>query len=512
MGIEIAPLSIGHMLDTEDSNLDKMIENAYSLQEQIQAFIDDSALQGAAYDSTKVYYRSVHLPMIRGFILYAEEKILENAQYRNRVQTYWGGESHVSEDKLTEQRNRIIRLRQSVEELPILSSYVWVLNRMELMIKERIDDIYEYVQVTNPLYSGGNIELLLGHLEQGRRCMGAVTYHADTKTFQMGPLNLSWATAITDFDQQKYEKMARKRYGDYLNAHPGDLDKLVIILRYEDAHPQAVEKIDTFLKPLDTQDIIGIKFIVYSAQEPYRGLWIKYLDQYNIVDTKNSGVFVSGDNTLTFDVTADRNDKRGSYYTFFHECGHAIDYFSGGKNYFTDSFKDKNGNNLTSYIYQDVENNFNVCIGDLFQNDSSFSNWSKSEQEAARQTVINNLLNDRIIGLGDSNAQTLQDLLIDKYEILLKDAVNNCPSDIYGGATNNIIVGDYGHKDIDANGTTYWFKADGSLRRDPNKECFAEWYSHKILQNDSNLTSIETYLPESEQFMNKIISELGENP
>ena len=152
MGIEISPQAIKVQLKKEDTNLREMIGNAYTLQERIQRFIDNQNLQGETYDSVKTYYNEVHLPVIRGFICYAEEKINGNATYRGYVGSYWGEEFQVSEDKLVESLNKAKRLRIFVEDKPIISNYKDTLWNLEAIFDRRIQKIYDYINLTNLEY------------------------------------------------------------------------------------------------------------------------------------------------------------------------------------------------------------------------------------------------------------------------------------------------------------------------------------------------------------------------
>lgn len=57
---------------------------------------------------------------------------------------------------------------------------------------------------------------------------------------------------------------------------------------------------------------------MYTADEPYRTLSMKYLDRFTIAST-NAEIqrFISFEDIIEINISENRNDPRGSYYTFF---------------------------------------------------------------------------------------------------------------------------------------------------------------------------------------------------
>lgn len=129
---------------------------------------------------------------------------------------------------------------------------------------------------------------------------------------------MGWATEVT---KRIYIKKAQKEYKEYLEKYPDDLDKIIAIIRYEELHPEYVKTTNKFLSPLELKDKVEIKFIIYTADAPYRLLCLKYMNEFEIVSISESGVFNSGKNTLIFDVLEDRTNPRGKYYTFSTRWG-----------------------------------------------------------------------------------------------------------------------------------------------------------------------------------------------
>jgi len=311
-------------------------------------------------------------------------------------------------------------------------------------------------------------------------------------------------------EQRLIDSFYSTEYARYYIDNPAERSAVMAVIKYElTMTGDDVNKVNNFLEPLDTMDEIQIKYLAYSADEPYRSLWIRYLDQFEIVDTAHSGVFTSGSNTLAFDLAADRNNPRGSYYTFFHECGHAIDYFYGlenGSAWYSTSYTNGDGRTLSECNRLDVENNLNQAIDDFFANNPTYSQWSDDDKKSAHNAIVSNLMNYNLNKDNLTSDQlALQQELADQYSLNLRGADNESASDIYGGVTNMVLAGSWG------NSPGYWVNSDGSVNRTTNKESFAEYYGRIITtepQKSNGMDSIETYLPESRSCMDDMFDSM----
>ena len=124
--------------------------------------------------------------------------------------------------------------------------------------------------------------------------------------------------------------------------NPTNQDKDKLIDNYEKNHILHKLILEDFLnsdgaKGLTEDDIRNIKYLVYTADEPYRSLYLNSLLKFRIRTINGSGGYYmpwsqgieqTGEegHTVTYtypDCFAD--DPRGPYTVFFHECGHAID-------------------------------------------------------------------------------------------------------------------------------------------------------------------------------------------
>src|SRR5699024_8685955 len=161
-----------------------------------------------------------------------------------------------------------------------------------------------------------------------------------------------------------------------------------------------------------------------------------------------------------FNIAEDREDSRGEYYTFFHEIGHAIDYYYGVDNrensldgikevfgnysYFSDNFE-VDGKSLNDHIYQDAENNFRTEL-----------------KKEMTDNVTENLMNqDRNHRKLTNEEKSLQQEIVILFKEELEGPDHNTVSDIYGGVTNRVIEGSYYHEE------DYWINKWGVRKREP---------------------------------------------
>lgn len=296
-----------------------------------------------------------------------------------------------------------------------------------------------------------------------------------------------------------------------------------------------MDQTNEFLSPLEEQDIVEIKFLMYTAEEPYRTLAMKYLDRFEVVlitpeiraekETDSNGFFTHSENAIYLDIAELRSDSRGNYYTVFHEVAHAFDYYYGQDNkdileemmkkdgkefdestFFTDGYK-IDGKTLAERMYEDAGNNFRMELTKELES-SDYDDYSSNEKRQMVENVTNNLLEqNKLVETLSKEEIELQKVLDRRYRVdLLLGSDHNTASDVYGGVTNRIIEGSYWHDE------DYWLNDDGTRKREPNKEGFAEYYGRVMSSTGEDrpgIRSIEKFLPGSKQHMDKIIDLMG---
>lgn len=86
---------------------------------------------------------------------------------------------------------------------------------------------------------------------------------------------------------------------------------------------------------------------------------------------------------------------------------------------------------------------------------------------------------------------------------------HNSPSDVYGGLSNNVLKGGYGHPDDYYDGA--WDVTNNDYYN-PVKEVWAQWFSYKMTGNEQMIAMEEEYFPATTELMEEFAEyEFGEN-
>lgn len=267
-------------------------------------------------------------------------------------------------------------------------------------------------------------------------------------------------------------------------------DKLEYIRIFETYNQEFVEELNSLLDVLSEEEIAVIKYYIYTAEEPYRSIYLENL-KYSIGNTSGSdtGFFRPGNNTINVDMAEEPNNPRGPYTTYFHESGHAIDYnYNDDGSYYSVTYKNAKGETLIDAIYKDVSNNVRSSIS-LYTND-----------EKTIENVFDYIMNgdktkyDSLTKAEKNILKSVQSY----YESAMSGAVNEAASDVYGGMTCNIIHGSYGHWN-----DGYW-KSNGQYTMSQSKELWAEYYSYCATGNESSLESLTKYFPNARRFLDEM--------
>jgi len=284
---------------------------------------------------------------------------------------------------------------------------------------------------------------------------------------------------------------------------------------YENLNPEDAEKMDKLFKKMANDkyddystDIQNIKYIVYTADEPYGSVFLEYIDDIKIgdYDYDDGEHFRSFSNKIFIDINNENNganNPRGPYATFFHEIGHGIDDVSEKKydlNFFnsedakdyytTDTYKNDNGQTLQEVACQDVRDA-------IYNKVDEVTNFSMSE------AGINNIT-DRLMGPSTPHDYYRSILsVVVKKKLNLSGPDNTLASDVYGGFTDNKMRGGYGH-DKD-----YWYDSNGESLGKESKEFFAEGFSSAMIGNQSAINSQKENFPEAYDMFTDMVEEIN---
>ena len=276
-----------------------------------------------------------------------------------------------------------------------------------------------------------------------------------------------------------------------------DQDKDEFIRIYEIYNVETKKKLDNLLSKLTEEQIREVKYILYTADEPYRSIYLNELESYTIgnVSGSDTGFFRPFDNTINVDIIAEPTNPRGPYTTFFHESGHALDYnFYNDGNFYSLTYRNSEGQSLMDVIYEDVRNDVRKTIARYTKD--------KNTQE--------DLLN-YIMGAGSIDVNTLSEkekqllqYIQAYYKKDMYGAQNESCSDVYGGVTNNIISGQYGHWS-----DTYWYDSKGNPTGSQAKELWAEYYSYCMTGNEEALENLREHFPNAAKFLDEMAESMA---
>ncbi len=501
---QIQRQSMNHMCIEIIQGMEKAIQS-------IDRFRGTMLLRGQSYDSAKNFMAQTHRPLAQGIIYLCEELIRQNDRYPEAFQSEVAATDVVEQEVLgqIQQIDNLIRQTEALEEtLPLARSMTGILYNMKRGLEDKLNRLHTFNASSSSNYETAlelaqNVATGIAELQNGNG------FNSASGTFSTKGMNMDWAGRIDDIH---YTRKAEEHYGEYLRNNPDDLEKVMEVLKYEDQHPDHAQKTDNFLDPLETQDILGIKYLMYTAEEPYRTLTLEYLDRFEITSTTDSGVFYPSDNAITFNVENDRVNDRGAYFTFFHELGHAIDYYSGADQgmdgYYTNSFT-IDGQNLSDRMYDDVENRIRTDL-EAELNQEAYQHLNEED----KVNMVNNIADEFIyrgpsdFALTSEEEELYETIRVQLSDELRTDAHHNA-SDIYGGATVNEIIGKWGHHNA-----SYWIDDNGERVREPNMEGFASYYGSIMIEEgefrDEQLESVDVYLPESREFMDEILESMNE--
>lgn len=303
-----------------------------------------------------------------------------------------------------------------------------------------------------------------------------------------------------------------------------DVDKRKVVDAFEDLHPDYQAKINELLasgsvNTLTETDILNIKFLAYTTEEPFRSIYLNHIDKYEIGTTMviddegniGGSYYQYSTNTINFGEDPFWTDPRGPYTTFFHESGHATDYQYADGNLSLPMTMSYEAQKLQQAIENDVYNDIRNTI------------MTEIEKESAGiEGIAENIDVDKILNTyryGQTNVQLNADearikKMVDMYyKSDLAGAVNEAASDVYGGVTNLAIDAGFGHRPNKKKGQTidtytYWYK-NGKPTYAQSKELWAEYFSYKMTGNEAALESLRRHFPTAITVLDEIAQKMG---
>lgn len=273
-----------------------------------------------------------------------------------------------------------------------------------------------------------------------------------------------------------------------------DMDEFIRI--YEVGNRELTVKIDKLLSKLSEEERRRIKYFIYTAEEPYKSIYLNQLESYKIGHTSgdDTGYFSPNNNKINVDMTVEPGNPRGPYTTYFHESGHAIDYnYNDDGSYYSLTYRNAEGKSLQDVIYEDVRNNVQEVVG-MYTTDPEMT-----------KNIVNYIMGGRSVELSALSPleQQIYNSVSYYYRNEMAGGVNEACSDVYGGVTNNLIVGGFAHypKDGNYDNYTYWYDKNGNATGNQSMELWAEFYSYAATGNEANMESLREHFPNAYEFL-----------
>lgn len=319
--------------------------------------------------------------------------------------------------------------------------------------------------------------------------------------------------------------------------------KNCIIDDFERNYPEYKNAMDTMLSTgdpnkLEKEDMLNIKYIAYTAPEPYRTIYLANLNLcvfYCIYDEKVQENVKNGYSSEERKIVirnmsqAFMNNPRTPYMTIFHESGHAIDHMISGvdgayftENYITssselDAVKKSIGKEevtLQDAIYYDVYNSIEKQIKHGKALDDEKTNGEILDEESIERILDSFQGDTEETIMLTSEESTVKNEVLKYYSNEFKKNENVLALDIYRSMTNGVIdVLDSESDDTQAkigHEEEYWSNEDGSSNNNQSKELWAEYFASCMTDNKTSLRSIEKYFPESSKVLEEIVTQLEE--
>jgi len=248
------------------------------------------------------------------------------------------------------------------------------------------------------------------------------------------------------------------------------------------------------LAMLEETDRIAIFEIVLYASRPYRCLFFAFADKINIktleavnADGDPTAFFQNGNGTIHLNMAIERDN----YFVFFHEIGHMIDWHLGkGVGYFSNSMS-PNSQLFFDAAKEDVKKRLNSVASNIiakppYSTDSEISPAMNIYINSLREQAIDNIMAGKSVEIARNDVEELQLEVQNRMNSILRGDGNNMrtadnmvnPSNIYGGITNNAVVGSYGHTL-----KNYWYDSKGNATGLHQVEFFGNHFA-SAMRND----------------------------
>lgn len=188
-----------------------------TFKQKVNQFVGDDTLQGKAYASAKMFYKSAYIPLANGIIMLAQKTAQAHKKFPAQYRAQVCGNSLRSEElkkKITELKSSIkqtneyvIGIKEPSLRLAAEKSYASNLSNKERLIKEleeKLDKLLKFNTVSSSIFAG--LSELQTNVRQGLNLVNNnKIWNAKTGTFHVGKLDMTWSHKINK-QWKQYEK------------------------------------------------------------------------------------------------------------------------------------------------------------------------------------------------------------------------------------------------------------------------------------------------------------------
>lgn len=315
-------------------------------------------------------------------------------------------------------------------------------------------------------------------------------------------------TSYSDFptskDFEAYRIMLSNNIIEVLNDY-------YLVKEFEKKNPDIAKQLNKFLSSgkfnnLTDEEKNRIKAIAYTAKEPYRSIFLNDLKNLKLYTTKSpedvSFFFHEETNGIYRFFMKDKGKihltEDHDFLTIFHESGHSLDFICDAYN--------MSGFDTHNFLYYDKNLKAHITLEDAIDydifynknNPNSITSILNGDYRTNR--IITALKNGNIADLSEDDRK-LATYTINTFKQNLPDGrSSHSVSDIYGGATKNLLQEGYGHDD------DYWETSP----ENKSLELWAEYYGDNIMGNKASLNTTRSYFPTATKVMDAYTETLTE--
>ena len=496
----------------ENRELTDGLSKVYELTPDLEKFITNLDLRGQAYDACKEHFMNVSEPLVQAINCMLEAKYNGNSKYLNAINAYLSGLGKVDLEVLQSSKenlaSQVAKLESNDIVAAVSSPYIYSINLVQKNIDEKIEKMENFLAATVGCYDDYNEKILI--VAQGIAAAKELAFDTSTSSYpSIQNVNMQWVTQVNNINKEKNEAYLQAQYGDFIEENPTRHAGMYIIAEYERFHIDDTNKYNKFLEPLNDTDTVEIKIITYNAEQLYRDLLFKYIDNFDVKLQQDGTSYFWGEKNAIFLTEGAFSDD--NYQTFFHEIGHGIDYYYSRENRLKEdisrSYIGSNGLTLDQAAIADLENWSSENAREILEKEHSELTSTQID------TMVNNIT-EYIMSGGNGSLGLTEEMVLEEMQYTFsrnnRGRSGSLVSDVGSGISNFVLKGEFSHINGTDDKGTYWLYNDGKVRRVPSLEYFAEYYGYNMTKEEKGLNGVASVFPGSQEVIDEMLEKMGQ--